>query len=122
MAEIIPILYPRKFSKEEAEALLSAVKRITNSAAAEAERIGEVIRFTPKSEPSFKRLSADLDLVVKRWAVKIRKLGARPAGIWIVDFESKEGWFSWRLGDENLSYFSARHLSQEELSDTIRGF
>lgn len=107
MAEIIPILSDRRFTEEEAENLLPTVKRITTQAAAEASKIEEQLRFIPREEPIFKRLAADLDLVIRRWAIKVKKLGLRPSGMWIVDFDAGEGWFSWRLGDEHVSYFSS---------------
>jgi hypothetical protein len=114
MAEIIPILHARTFSQEEAENLLPYVRRITASAAAEAEKITDQLRFIPRDEPIFNRLSTDLDLVIRRWAIKIKKLGLRPSGIWIVDFDAGEGWFSWRLGDESVSFFNAHHARSPE--------
>lgn len=107
MAEIIPILSERKFTEEEAENLLPTVKRMTIQAAAEASRLEEEMRFIPREEPIFNRLAGELDLVVRRWAIKVKKLGLRPTGLWIVDFDAPEGWFTWRLGDEHVSHFSA---------------
>ncbi len=107
MAEIIPILSERKFTEEEAETLLPTVKRITVQAALEAAKIEEQLRFIPREEPIFARLSGEMDLVVRRWAIKIKKLGLRPTALWIVDFDAGEGWFTWRLGDEHVSHFSA---------------
>jgi hypothetical protein len=114
MAEIIRILRPRQFTEEEAETLLPAVKRITAQAALEAEKITEQLRFIPRDEPIFNRLSSELDLVIRRWAIKVSKLGLKPSGIWIVDFDAGEGLYTWRLGDEHVSYFSARTARSEE--------
>ncbi len=108
MAEIIRILRPRQFTEEEAEHLLPAVKRITWRASTDAEKITEQLKFIPRNEPIFDRLSAELDLVIRRWAIKISKLGLKPSGIWIVEFEAKDGVYTWRLGDDHVSYFSAR--------------
>ena len=107
MAEIIKIFSPRQFTEEEAQNLLPTVKRITAQAAVEAEKIEEQLRFIPRDEPIFRRLAGDLDLLIRRWAIKIKKLGLKPSGIWIVDFDAGEGWFSWRLGEERVTYFSA---------------
>ncbi len=107
MAEIIPILSERKFTEGEAENLLPTVKRITAEAARQAQKIEEQLRFIPREEPIFGRLATELDLIIKRWAVKLKKLGLRPTGLWIVDFDAGEGWFTWRLGDEHVSYFCA---------------
>lgn len=114
MAEIIRILRPRQFTEEEAQGLLPTVKRITVHAAMEAEKITDQLRFIPRDEPIFNRLSSELDLVIRRWAIKISKLGLKPSGIWIVDFDAGEGLYTWRLGDEQVSYFSASVARQEE--------
>ena len=116
MAEIIKILSPRQFTEDEAENLLPTVKRITAQAATEAEKIEEQLRFIPRDEPIFRRLAGDLDLVIRRWAIKIKKLGLKPSGIWIVDFDAGEGWFSWRMGEEHVTYFSAQEPRLEASS------
>ena len=117
MAEIIPILGPRQFTEEEAESLLPTVKRMTAQAAREAEKIEEQLRFIPRDEPIYQRLAGELDLIIRRWAIKIKKLGLRPTGLWIVDFDTAGGWFSWRLGDEHVSYFSSPGTGLEVPSD-----
>lgn len=112
-----------QFGEDEAEELLPTVKRLTIMSAREAEKIEEQLKFVPRDEPVFARLSQDLDLIIKRWAIKIKKLGLRPSGLWIVDFDAGNGWFSWRLGDEHVSYFNApieegaEHSPQKELLD-----
>jgi len=113
MAEIIQIFSPRQFTEEEAQNLLPTVKRITVQAATEADKIEEQLRFIPRDEPIFRRLAADLDLVIRRWAIKIKKLGLKPSGIWIVDFDAGDGWYSWRLGDEHVTYFNAQGTRPE---------
>ena len=117
MAEVIHILSHRTFTEEEAENLLPTVKRITAQAASEASKIEEQLRFIPRDEPIFKRLASDLDLVIRRWAIKIKKLGLAPSGVWIVDFDAGNGCFSWRLGDESVNYFAA-HEQRPQLDLT----
>lgn len=117
MAEIISILGSRQFTEEEAENLLPTVKRITAHAAREASKIEEQLRFIPREEPIFGRLATEMDLIIKRWAIKVKKLGMRPTALWIVDFDAGEGWFSWRLGDEHVSYFSSPGAGLESSSE-----
>lgn len=117
MAEIIPILSERKFTEEQAESMLPTVKRITAEAARQAAKIEEQLRFIPREEPIFGRLATELDLLIRRWAIKLKKLGLRPTGLWIVDFDAGDGWFTWRLGDEHVSYFSSPGTEFEVRSD-----
>lgn len=105
MGDVIPIHSRRIFTKEEAEGLLPVVRRITDAAAARACELQEQLGWIPPDEPLHMRLRAELDLIVRRWAIKLSKLGCEPRGVWLVDFDAGEGWFSWRHGDDALSFF-----------------
>jgi len=110
MAEIIPILHPRIFTELQAEQLLPTIKRITERADTDARIIQEQLRFIPPTEPIFKKYAIEFEMVIQRWVTKVKKLGAKPTGIWIVNFETENGCFSWRLGDENISFFNAHEV------------
>ena len=105
MGGVIPIHARRIFTQEEAFELLPVVRRITEGAAARAQELQEELRFVPREEPHAARLRSELDLVVRRWAIKISRLGCEPRGVWLVDFDAGDGWYSWRHGDEQLSFF-----------------
>ena len=105
MGAVIPIHSHRTFTREEAEQVLPIVRRITERAAARFIDIKEQLRWTPPEEPHHSRLHSQLDQLVRQWAMKVSQLGCEPRGIWLVDFDSGNGWFSWRYGDENLSFF-----------------
>lgn len=105
MGDVIPIHSKRIFTAEKAEELLPVVQRITNHAASRAHDINEQLRWTPPSEPLYARLKSEFDLIVRRWAIKIFQIGCKPRGMWLVDFDAGDGWFSWRHGDEALNFF-----------------
>lgn len=113
MGIIIPIHRHRVFSREDAEALLPIIRRITQIAANAALELRDQLKFIPEDEPLASRLRSEHDLIIKRWAIKITRLGCEPKGAWIVDFLATEGWFTWRLGDENLNFFHSQTLSTE---------
>jgi hypothetical protein len=105
MGEVIPIHSRRTFTKDEAQALLPVVRRITEAVADEVNHIQEQLRFVPHDEPLYERLYSKIELAIRRWAIKISKLGCEPRGIWLVDFDAGDGWFTWRLGDDELAFF-----------------
>lgn len=105
MGTIIPIHSRRTFSLPEAEQLLPIVRRITEKVARDVADLQEQIRFVPQSEALYQRLYERMELAVRRWSIKMTQLGCEPRGIWLVDFNSGDGWFSWRLGDEGLAFF-----------------
>ncbi|MFA5811483.1 MAG: DUF2203 family protein [bacterium] len=112
MGDVIPIHSRRTFSEEEALALLPVVRRITERVASEVESLQEQLRFVPHDEPMHKRLYSQVEMEIRRWAIKISKLGCEPRGIWLVDFDAGDGWFAWRLGDERLAFFHAHDAPQ----------
>jgi len=115
MGEVIPIHSRRTFTKEEAEGLLPVIKRITEQVAEEVADLQERIRYVPHTEPLYKRLYSKIDLAVRRWAIKVSKLGCEPRGIWLVDFDAGQGWFTWRLGDEGVAFFHSHEAHEGSL-------
>ncbi len=121
MGEVIPIHSRRTFSEQEAGSLLPVVRRITEKVAAEVAQLQEQLRFVPHEEPLHRRLYSQIESEVQRWAVKISRLGCEPRGIWLVDFDAGEGWFSWRLGDERLAFFHSHEFPQGVSSSPLPG-
>lgn len=105
MGDLIPIHTRRIFTEGDAVSLLPIIRRITEHTAEEVDALQEQLRFVPHDEPLHKRLYAQVEATVRRWAIKVSKLGCEPRGIWLVDFDAGEGWYTWRLGDEGLTFF-----------------
>ena len=106
MTKIIPLFTARLFSLHDAEALLPALRRMTDQAALRVEQIREQLRFVPRSEPLFQRLSREMEVEVERWAEKVGKLGCHPKSLWVVAFGSNDGAsYIWRYGEEGLHLF-----------------
>lgn len=116
MGDVVPIHSRRTFSKEEAEGLLPVVRRITEGVSEEVLALQDEIRYVPHTEPLYKRLYSQIELAVRRWAIKISKLGCEPRGIWLVDFDAGDGWFTWRLGDEKLAFFHSHEAHRLDLN------
>ncbi|MFH1830913.1 MAG: DUF2203 family protein [Pseudomonadota bacterium] len=121
MGEVIPIHSRRIFTQEEALDLLPIVRRITETVAADVSELQEQIRFVPYGEPLYKRLYSQIEQRVRRWAIKISKLGCEPRGIWLVDFDAGTGWFTWRLGDEGLAFFHSHESHPNDMCAHIMG-
>jgi hypothetical protein len=113
MGQVVRIHSSQRFTKDEALDVLPIIKRITGRASAQVEEIQEQLRFIPEDEPAFLRLKGRIQYILSRWVAKVTNLGANPRGVWLVDFDAGEGWFSWRYGDEDLTYFNSHHTSNE---------
>ena len=119
MGNVVPIHSRRTFTKEEAEGLLPVVRRITEQVSGEVSELQEQIRYVPHTEPLYQRLYSQIELAVRRWAIKISKLGCEPRGIWLVDFDAGKGWFTWRLGDSGLAFFHSHEAHKVDLHAPI---
>lgn len=111
MGSVITINSRRTFTQRDAEELLPVVRRITERAATMVQDIQEQLRWIPSEEPLYKRLSAKLESEIRIWAAKVSRLGCEPCGIWLVDFDAGDGWFSWRYGEDNLNFFHTHSFS-----------
>lgn len=111
MGQVIHIHSQRTFTEDEAIQLLPIIKRITERAAHRVEGLKEQLEWIPESEPTFLRLKGKLEFEIKRWIRRISQLGCEPRGIWLVDFNAGEGWYSWRYGDDSLNFFNSRRTT-----------
>lgn len=85
----------KTFSYEDACALLPEVQRLTKSAYAEVEALGEEVDET---NDDFRRIVTD-------WAEQVISLGIEVKGLWLVDFDSGSGYYCWRHPEPGLQFF-----------------
>jgi len=87
------------------------------------ERVAVIWRFTKTQSQLVDRLIAQLEAVnhdqldrvneleteindlINRWHSKIRKLGGCPKGLWMADFDSGDGYFSWKFPEREILYW-----------------
>nr|WP_320132516.1 DUF2203 family protein [uncultured Holophaga sp.] len=97
----------RLFTIEEARGLLPQVKTMTqpvfqlaaslSEELEEAEGRGDV----PRAEEARERLNA----LVESWAGAIGDLGPEVKGLWLVDFDSGDGYWCWAYPEDDLGYW-----------------
>jgi hypothetical protein len=83
------------FTYEDACALLPEVQRLTESAYAEVEALGEEVDET---NDDFRRIVTD-------WAESVVALGIEVKGLWLVDFDSGSGYYCWHHPEPSLQFF-----------------
>ena len=52
--------------------------------------------------------------LIKDWHAKIRKLGAEPKGLWVVDFDCGEGYFCWKYPESSVSHWHSYDTSYKD--------
>jgi len=46
---------------------------------------------------------------VKRWMAKMNRLGLVVKGLWLVDFDTGDGYLCWKFPELRIGYFHAYH-------------
>jgi len=95
----------RRFTLDEANALLPTVRRLTAAAVREAESLTERIEaVAPGTEPHA-RLEESLSGVITGWAQQIEALGLEAKGLWLVDFDTGEGYYCWQHPEAAIAHY-----------------
>lgn len=111
-----------EFSLQEARQTLPVVRRITQEFSAKVELlIARLESLKLDQTETICALEKQVNELVQTWNDKIRKLGAQPKGLWIVDFDNGRGYYCWKFPEMDIMYwhgyddgFSARKPILEE--------
>lgn len=98
---------PRRiFSYEEALALFPTVRDLTERAVRKAESLSRQVADEEEDSPDERqRREATLQLLVEEWAHEIEALGCEVKGLWLVDWDSGDGYFCWRHPEPTVAHF-----------------
>ena len=108
MGEVIEFNQKRRFTREEARALLPVVRRITANAYDEVRKLAAQLAYLQDaSDPGEKRdaLEQQIQTAFQGWYQKVRKLGCEAKGMWLVDFDNGEGYYCWHYPESELAHF-----------------
>ncbi|MGE0762794.1 MAG: DUF2203 domain-containing protein [Bdellovibrionales bacterium] len=104
--DLITISRGGVFSLEQARAVLPVIRRITQEFSVKVETLMarlESVNLTQTE--TITRLENEVNELIKAWHEKIKKLGAKPKGLWLVDFDSGDGYFCWKYPEIDLEYW-----------------
>ena len=94
------------FSLEEARFILPIVRRITLEFSAKVELlIARLETLQLNQTETICALEKQVNELIQTWNDKIRKLGADPRGLWVVDFNSGEGYYCWKHPESDILYW-----------------
>ena len=97
----------RIFTLEEARALMPQVKAVTEPvytlAASLAEELGQAEEA--KDETRAEALRERLQTLVQRWQQSMQDLEAEVKGLWLVDFDSGDGYWCWAYPEASLDHW-----------------
>jgi hypothetical protein len=94
------------FSLDEARRILPVVRRITLEFSAKVELlIARLETLQLNQTETICALEKQVNELIQSWNDKIRKLGADPRGLWVVDFNSGEGYYCWKHPEVDILYW-----------------
>ena len=106
MGELVHIARTQLFSFEQARRLVPVVLNIT---AFTASRVDQLLQKRERALllgfPDTQRLEDQIDAEIELWEAKIEKLGGKPAGFWVVDFDFGGGYFCWKYPEPDLLFW-----------------
>ena len=125
--QVVGIGRQGSFTLADARALLPLVRSIT-----EKYRLSVEKKFTrlealdPVNIDLISEIEATVNLEIKEWHEKINKLGAKAKGLWLVDFDSGNGYFCWKFPERDILFwhtytdgFSGR-IPVQEIPEFVR--
>lgn len=94
------------FSLEEAQRILPVVRRITQEFSAKVELlIARLETLQLNQTETICALEKQVNDLIQTWNDKIRKLGADPRGLWVVDFGCGDGYYCWKHPEADILYW-----------------
>jgi hypothetical protein len=94
------------FSLDEAQSILPVVRRITQEFSTKVETLIARLETLPLTQnETICALEKQVNELIQTWNDKIRKLGAEPRGLWVVDFNSGKGYYCWKHPETSINYW-----------------
>ena len=114
----------RAFTLAEAEELFPVVRAITEAAWQELEPVRKRLESMVPSNPRAREVERDYETIVKRWMAKMARLGLVVKGLWLVDFDTGDGYLCWKFPELRIGHyhghqegFGARRLLREIIEE-----
>jgi hypothetical protein len=95
----------RVFTLAEANALFPLVRSITQVAHGELQPVRRRLEGLPASNPQLPQVEKEYETIVKRWVTKMERLGLVVKGLWLVDFDTGDGYLCWRYPELKLGHY-----------------
>lgn len=114
---------PRCFTLSEARETLSTVKPITAEAHKELEVVKSRLHTLLPSDPRIVTVEQEYEAIVRKWISKMNRLGLTVRGLWLLDFDTGDGYFCWKYPELTISYFhpyNGGFVERRPIAEVIR--
>ncbi len=100
---------PRVFTLAEAQALFPLVWKLTRAAYLELEPVRRRLEAMVPTNPRIRAVEREYEAIVRRWVGKMERLGLVVKGLWLVDFDTGDGYLCWRFPELKIGHYHGYH-------------
>jgi hypothetical protein len=103
LIEIINRQQGRFFSLTEAQDLLPLIYRLTEESAREVKYLVACVEALPdRKSIRATEIQNQINLIIEKWQNKLERLGAKPKGLWLADFDYGTGYYCWKFPEVKI--------------------
>jgi hypothetical protein len=95
----------RVFTLTDARAALPRIQELTAAAARELDSVMQELGHLDEQVPEHAQLHTFLTRIVTSWAEAVQELGAEAKGVWLVDFDTGNGYYCWQHPEDTVSHY-----------------
>lgn len=95
----------RIFTYDEALATFPAVRDLTKAAIRQVEAVGASLGSHEEMDSRRAELDEARERIVRAWAREVSSIGCEVKGVWLVDWDSGDGYYCWRFPEEAIAFF-----------------
>lgn len=96
---------PRVFSLSEAQTLFPLVRSITQRTADDLAPVQRQLKVLPRRSQELQAAEQRYQTLVNAWVNKMRRLGLVIKGLWLVDFDTGDGYLCWKFPELRIGYY-----------------
>ena len=106
MSTVFEINGKKLFTLEEANSLLPLVFRLTEDYSRQVKKlINQLEAYPDKKNANALLLEEKVNKLIELWQCKLEKLGLRPKGLWLCDFDNGAGYFCWKYPESKITFY-----------------
>jgi hypothetical protein len=96
----------RIFTYDEALATFPLVRDLTAAAVRQVEALDGKLRGGEEEEdPRRREVERARDRIVEAWAREVSSIGCEVKGVWLVDWDSGDGYYCWQFPEQAIGFF-----------------
>lgn len=106
MTNIFEINKKKIFTLNEAKNLLPLIYKVTEEYSKKVRKlINQLEAFPSKQSDRALEVETQINNLVEQWQSKIERLGAKPKGLWLADFDNGSGYYCWKYPETSIKFF-----------------